>query len=133
MPDTILHRVAVIGIGSMGPGSIVLGSMGPGMETSLRRAGHAVSGDDLAEKATAALAAAGGRAACSQADAAAGADIAVAVVVNSAQTEGALFGASGILTAMLAGSVVMGRDDDASPARLIARTTGIELPATKEH
>ena len=97
MPDTTPHRVAVIG----------LGSMGLGMAKSLLRAGHSVSGYDLAAKATAALAAAGGRAATSPADAAAGADVAVVVVVNAAQTEGALFGAAGIVPAMAAGSVVI--------------------------
>ena len=94
MADNNSRSVAVIG----------LGSMGLGMAKSLLRAGLAVSGYDLSERATAALAAAGGRA-C--ANPAANVGIAVVVVVNSAQTEVALFGASGIVPAMAPGSVVI--------------------------
>ena len=97
MADNNSRSVAVIG----------LGSMGLGMAKSLLRAGLAVSGYDLSERATAALAAAGGRACANPADAAANVGIAVVVVVNSAQTEVALFGASGIVPAMAPGSVVI--------------------------
>jgi putative dehydrogenase len=90
-------RMAVIG----------LGSMGLGMARSLLRAGHAVSGYDLAEAANAALVAAGGRAGKDPADAAGGASIVVAVVANGAQTETALFGDGGVLSVLAAGSVVI--------------------------
>ena len=97
MADVPPQRIAVIG----------LGSMGLGMAKSLMRAGHDVSGYDLAEKAVAALAEAGGGTGKTPADAAAGAAIAVVVVVNSAQTEAALFGPSGIVAAMAKGGVVI--------------------------
>jgi len=86
---------------------IGLGSMGLGMAKSLLRAGHAVSGYDPVEKATAALAAAGGRAGISPADAAESAGVVLVVVVNSAQTESALFGASGVVPVMRPGSVII--------------------------
>jgi L-threonate 2-dehydrogenase len=86
---------------------IGLGSMGLGMAKSLLRSGHAVSGYDPFEKAISALATAGGRAGISPADAAGGADIVVVVVVNSAQTESALFGASGVVPVMRSGSVII--------------------------
>lgn len=97
MEETDSRNTAVIG----------LGSMGLGMAKSLLRAGHAVSGYDLSEKATAALSAAGGRAGISPADAAESAGVVLVVVVNSAQTESALFGASGVVPVMRPGSVII--------------------------
>jgi 3-hydroxyisobutyrate dehydrogenase len=86
---------------------IGLGSMGLGMARSLLRAGHVVSGYDLAAAANAALVAAGGRAGNDAADAAGGVSIAVMVVANAAQTETALFGSAGVMSVLLAGSVVI--------------------------
>ena len=97
MPATVTHAVALIG----------LGSMGLGMARSLLAAGHAVSGYDVTPTALAALAAAGGRAASSPADAATGADITVTVVVNAAQTETVLFGEGGAAAVMSPGSVII--------------------------
>lgn len=97
MIDGSSRRTAMIG----------LGSMGRGMANSLLRAGHIVSGYDLSETASAALSAAGGRASISPADAADGAGAVVVVVVNSAQTESALFGASGVVPVMRPGSVII--------------------------
>lgn len=97
MEESDSRNTAVIG----------LGSMGLGIAKSLLRAGHAVSGYDPSKKATAALSAAGGRAGISPADAANSADVVVVVVVNSAQTESALFGASGIVPVIRPGSVII--------------------------
>ncbi|CAH0343126.1 L-threonate dehydrogenase [Rhizobium sp. CECT 9324] len=92
-----LPSVAVVG----------LGSMGLGMARSLVRADLAVRGFDISADALTALETAGGGAAKSPADAAAGADIAVVVVVNAAQTETVLFGENGVVSAMKPGSVVI--------------------------
>ncbi len=79
-------RVAVIG----------LGSMGFGMATSLRRAGFDVTGCDVSADSVARFVADGGKGAGTPAEAAKAADIVVSVVVNAAQTETILFGASGV-------------------------------------
>ena len=85
MPQPSQLNVAVIG----------LGSMGYGMATSLKRAGFAVTGCDVSADAVARFVADGGKGANSPAEAAAGADIVVSVVVNAAQTEAILFGPGG--------------------------------------
>lgn len=91
------RKVAVIG----------LGSMGLGIARSLLRAGHDVAGFDVSPEPSAALADAGGRIAASPADAARGADIAVIVVVNAAQTETVLAGPDGVLPVLAPGGVVV--------------------------
>jgi 3-hydroxyisobutyrate dehydrogenase len=88
-------RVAVIG----------LGSMGFGMATALLRAGLDVTGCDVVPETVARFAAAGGHGAATPAEAAAGKDIVVSVVVNAAQTEAVLFGSGGALEAAPAGAV----------------------------
>lgn len=90
------NRVAVIG----------LGSMGLGMARSLLAAGLDVIGADVSAERREAFAAAGGRVADSAAEAAAGADVAVLVVVNAAQLEAVLFD-GGVLGAMAANGVVV--------------------------
>jgi putative dehydrogenase len=92
-----LPSVAVVG----------LGSMGLGMARSLLRAGHPVRGYDVNADSMKALETAGGSKAENPADAAAGADVAVIVVVNAAQTETVLFGENGVVSAMKPGSVVI--------------------------
>ena len=94
-PSLAPARAAVIG----------LGSMGFGMASSLRRAGLAVSGYDVAPAAVERFVREGGGGAGSPAEAAGGADIVVSVVVNAAQTEDILFGSGGIAEAMPAGAV----------------------------
>lgn len=84
-----------------------LGSMGGGMARSLLRGGFAVTGFDPASAAVAAFAADGGTGAGSARDAASGADIAVSVVVNAAQTEALLFGADGIAETLPEGAVFL--------------------------
>ena len=79
---------------------IGLGSMGFGMATSLRQAGFAVTGFDVAAASLARFAQAGGKVATTPAAAAQGAEIVVSVVVNAAQTEEILFGADGVAPAM---------------------------------
>ena len=84
-----------------------LGSMGAGMAASLLRAGFDVSGCDLSETARARLEAAGGRAFSTPAEAAAGADIVVVVVVNAAQAEAVLFGHDGAAAQARPGAVII--------------------------
>ncbi len=69
-----------------------LGSMGLGMAKTLMKAGFSVSGYDVSATSMQAFARAGGQGAASAAQAVAGADIVVCVVVNGAQTEKLLFG-----------------------------------------
>ena len=89
------NKAAVIG----------LGAMGMGMAVSLIRAGFDVAGYDVTQASIDRLAAAGGRGAQSPAEAAAGADAVICVVVNAAQTEAILFGENGCAAAMPEGAV----------------------------
>jgi putative dehydrogenase len=107
-------RAAVIG----------LGAMGMGMALSLIRAGFDVAGFDVSPGAVDRLAAAGGRGARSVAEAAAGADAVVSVVVNAAQTEAILFGENGCAAAMPDGAVFV---SCATMAPDAARTFGRRL------
>ncbi|MBB5753456.1 L-threonate dehydrogenase [Prosthecomicrobium pneumaticum] len=86
---------------------IGLGSMGLGMALSLVRAGHRVAGCDIAEPGRAALAAAGGHAAATPAEAARGASAALVVVVNAAQTEAVLFGPEGAAATLAPGALIV--------------------------
>ncbi|MFT3973062.1 MAG: NAD(P)-binding domain-containing protein [Amaricoccus sp.] len=86
---------------------IGLGSMGLGMALSLRKAGFAVAGCDLAQPALERLAAAGGRACTTPAEAAEGAGAILTVVVNAAQTSDVLFGRDGAAAVAPAGAVVV--------------------------
>jgi 3-hydroxyisobutyrate dehydrogenase len=86
-------------------GLIGLGAMGGGMARSLRRAGHEVRVFDVRPEAAQAFADEGGTACASPAEVAAGCEVLVSVVVNAAQTEAVLFGASGAAAAMKPGSV----------------------------
>ena len=101
------RRAAVIG----------LGSMGFGMAESLRRAGFDVAGCDVVAGNVARFAAQGGRGAASPAEAAAGAEVVVAVVVNAAQTEAVLFGEGGCATAMAEGGVFVAPNPRAAAGR----------------
>src|SRR3712207_4786596 len=78
---------------------------GFGMASSLRRAGFAVTGYDVASGAVERFVGEGGQGAASPAAAADSADIVVCVVVNAAQTEDILFGSGGIADAMPEGAV----------------------------
>jgi putative dehydrogenase len=86
---------------------IGLGSMGLGMARSALKAGLEVRGFDINADALKTLAAEGGIAAATPAEAVEGADLAVVVVVNAAQTQTVLFGEGGIISAMKPGAVVV--------------------------
>lgn len=97
MTGTSDMRVCVLG----------LGSMGLGMANSLVRRGFAVTGYDPNPEALARFASEGGKGAVSVAEAAAGADVLISVVVNAAQTEGALFGSDGAAAKLAPGAIVV--------------------------
>jgi 3-hydroxyisobutyrate dehydrogenase len=85
---------------------IGLGAMGAPMAENLVKRQFRVTGFDMRESARDALAAAGGHAAGSAADAASGAQALVLMVVNAAQARSVLFEA-GALAALAPGAVVM--------------------------
>lgn len=114
------QRVAVIG----------LGSMGFGMAESLRRAGFDVAGFDVAQTSVARFVANGGRGAASPAEAAEGAAVVIAVVVNAAQTEAVLFGEEGCAAAMPEGAVFVA---SATMAPEVARGLGERVEAMGRH
>ncbi|GLR66852.1 oxidoreductase [Acidocella aquatica] len=109
---------------------IGLGSMGFGMAQSLGRAGFSVAGFDVARDAVNRLRAEGGRGADSPAQAAAGAEIVVSVVVNAAQTEAILFGDAGVAETLTKGGVFISA---ATMAPEIARQFAARLEATGRH
>lgn len=113
-------RVAVVG----------LGSMGLGMAQSLSQAGFSVTGFDVAPQAVGRWVDSGGHGADSPAQAAAGADIVVCVVVNAAQTEAILFGAGGVAETLPQGGVFV---SSATMAPDIARQFAERLEATGRH
>ncbi len=84
-----------------------LGSMGLGIAGSLQRSGFDVVGCDVAASAMARFSDLGGKVEPSPAAAATGADIAICVVVNAAQTEAVLFGPDGAAAQMAAGGVIV--------------------------
>lgn len=109
---------------------IGLGSMGFGMAESLRRAGFDVAGFDVAEANVARFVAGGGRGAGSPAEAAAGAEVVISVVVNAAQTEAVLFGEGGCAEAMPEGAVFVA---SATMAPEVARALGARVEAGGRH
>jgi 3-hydroxyisobutyrate dehydrogenase len=86
-------------------GLIGLGAMGLGMAQSLRRGGFPPRVYDLRSEVARQFADDGGVACASPAEAAAGCDVLVSVVVNAAQTESVLFGEHGAAAALPRGSV----------------------------
>jgi putative dehydrogenase len=109
---------------------IGLGSMGFGMARSLLRAGFSVAGFDVSADAAARFAACGGRAATTPADAAQGATIVIAVVVNAAQTEAVLFGENGCAAVMEPGTVFV---SSATMAPEVVRRLAGRLEAMGPH
>ena len=119
------------GNGTSGSAAVIgLGSMGFGMAQSLLRAGFKVAGYDPASGVADRLAVAGGRAAANPADAARGAEVVVAVVVNADQTEAVLFGADRCADAMAPDGVFV---SCATMAPERARTLAKRLEATGRH
>ncbi|MEW6122993.1 MAG: L-threonate dehydrogenase [Pseudomonadota bacterium] len=104
-----------------------LGSMGGGMARSLLRGGFSVTGFDPAAATVEAFAAEGGTGAGNARDAASGADIAVSVVVNAAQTEALLFGPDGIAETLPEGAVFL---SCATMAPEVARDLAARLEAS---
>ncbi|WP_375455998.1 L-threonate dehydrogenase [uncultured Methylobacterium sp.] len=113
-------RAAVIG----------LGSMGLGMAASLLRAGFTVAACDVNPDAVARFSELGGRGVATPAEAAAGADVVICVVVNAAQTEAVLFGPDGAAEAMPSGAVFV---SSATMDPAIARRLAARLEATGRH
>ena len=109
---------------------IGLGSMGYGMAQSLRRAGFDVAGCDVVPGNVARFVAEGGRGAATPAEAAAGAQVVMAVVVNAAQTEAVLFGEGGCLAAMPQGAVFV---SSATMAPEAARGLATRVETTGRH
>lgn len=86
-------------------GFVGLGAIGTPMAMNLARAGFAVRGYDVRAEAASPLVAVGGRPAASAAEAAAGADLLILMVVNAAQAEQVLFG-DGAAAALPEGGIV---------------------------
>ncbi|MDE2516054.1 MAG: 3-hydroxyisobutyrate dehydrogenase [Rhodospirillales bacterium] len=83
-------------------GFIGLGNMGAPMAANLLKAGHAVAGCDLNADAVAALVAAGGSAAASPAEAAAGAEIVITMLPAGAHVRGVYLHQGGLIEAIIA-------------------------------
>ncbi len=109
---------------------IGLGSMGSGMAASLIRAGFEVAGCDVSPDAVARLVTTGGRGAASPADASSDADVAIAVVVNAAQTDAILFGPGGVAEMLPAGAVFV---SCATMDPEVARGLAARFEATGRH
>jgi 3-hydroxyisobutyrate dehydrogenase-like beta-hydroxyacid dehydrogenase len=90
-------KVAMIGLGSMGLGAAL----------NLVAKGHAVQGCDVRQPARAELAAAGGTAIARPSEIATGTEAVVVFVVNAAQTDDVLFGASGCVPRLAPGAVIL--------------------------
>lgn len=88
-------------------GFVGLGAMGLPMALNLVKAGYTVRGFDLNPAALAALGQAGGIGVASAAEAAAGADALVLMVVNAAQAEAVLFEAGAVAALPEGGSVIV--------------------------
>ena len=88
-------------------GVIGLGSMGLGVAQSLLRSGFATTGFDISHESLAKFAEHGGTAAGSPAEAAAGVDILITVVVNGEQTEAVLFADGGAARHMTKGGIIL--------------------------
>ncbi len=104
-------------------GVVGLGSMGLGAALSALSRGVPTWGLDTRPDPVLRLTEAGGHAAASLAEMAAHCDLVVVLVVNAAQTEQVLFGASGLATSMRPGTVVAcsATVDPALPPRWAAR------------
>lgn len=92
-----MSKVAFIGLGNMG---------GP-MAHNLVKAGHTVTGFDLSAEALKALAAAGGTAASSAAEAVVGAEVVVSMLPASQHVAGLYLGEAGLFSQLPAGTLVI--------------------------
>lgn len=101
-------------------GVVGLGAMGLGIARSLLRAGFNVHACDVREAVTQQFASEGGVACASPARMAEACDVIITVVVNAEQTETVLFGGEGAVSALGAGSLVIG-------CATVAPTYAVEL------
>lgn len=112
-------KVCVIGLGSMGMGAAL----------SAQRAGLPTTGCDISPQLRERFAAEGGTAYATPAQAAAGADAVVVMVVNAAQTEAVLFGEDGAAVSMAKGGVILSSatmsPDDARRLGAMAQAMGL--------
>jgi 2-hydroxy-3-oxopropionate reductase len=88
-------------------GFIGLGTMGAPMAANLVRAGHQVVGHNRTPAKAAPLVEAGGRAAASPAEAAAGADVVVTCLPDSPDVRAVVLGAGGVLAQMAPGALLV--------------------------
>ena len=86
---------------------IGLGAMGRGMAGVLIDAGHAIAGFDINAAALDWLAGKGGTPAASAAEACAGAEVAMVMVVNAQQAEEVLFAPGGVTEALAPGRLIL--------------------------
>jgi len=102
-------------------GFIGLGNMGLPMAQNLLKAGHAVTGLDIAKSQIEKLVASGGRAAGSVKDAAAGVDIVVTMLPAGAQVRDIYLGNDGVIAAASAGTLLIDSSTiDVETARAVA-------------
>jgi 3-hydroxyisobutyrate dehydrogenase len=102
-------------------GFIGLGNMGSPMAANLVKAGHQVTGYDLAPAAVAALAANGGRAAASAAEAVAAAEVVITMLPAGPQVREVYLGNAGILGRARAGALLVDCSTiDVDTARMVA-------------
>jgi putative dehydrogenase len=97
MSDSAIRQVGIIG----------LGAMGSQMASHLLSQGFSVAGYDIREESRARLAAEGGTAARSPAEAASGADAIIIIVLNYEQVRTVLSGPDGILSTLAPDSLVL--------------------------
>jgi len=106
-------------------GFIGLGNMGLPMAQNLVKAGHAVKGFDIQSFAIEKLAAAGGKAASSIADACSGADAVVTMLPAGDQVRASYLGDAGVISNAKAGAVLIDSSTiDVETARAVAKSAG---------
>src|SRR5207244_12490932 len=112
-------------------GFIGLGNMGAPMATNLRGAGHRVTGFDLAPRAIEALAAKGGQAAASAAEAAATGDIVITMLPAGPQVRAVYLDEGGVLASARRGALLIDCSTiDVESARAVAaaaREAGFDM------
>ena len=112
-------------------GFIGLGNMGAPMATNLVKAGHQVTGYDLVPEAVATLAAAGGRAAASAAEAIAAGDVVITMLPAGPQVREVYLGNGGVLGRARKGALLIDCSTiDVDTARLVAgaaREAGFDM------
>jgi len=102
-------------------GFIGLGNMGAPMASNLLKAGHEVTGFDIAPRAVEALSAKGGRAAASAAEAAAASELVITMLPAGAQVRAVYLGEAGVLANARKGALLIDCSTiDVETARAVA-------------